>query len=167
MHCNSIPGICLWMLKWLKEAHWQTSLYNPYVCIYRHLFLFSGPMCGGGEVHCSKSFAGIPDICRLPQCYCVALRAMIMMIRMIPQTSPTIFRILAVLDASWATADSPAAFAFCALQEQMIAAIPRGRQQHKVLKIDHARYDGAPARLWPPSIVILCLTKKWMRVMLC
>lgn len=139
------------------------------------------------------------------QCGCsLTLRAMKRMITIIPQTSPMMFRILAVLDASTATADSPRALAFCAfkkqvsklasiymqfsfletnylqnvqccktlkmvcivfdfreslgsrkqqmkikkkcvqerlptLQEQMIAAIPRGRQQHKVLKMDHPK----------------------------
>jgi len=68
-----------------------------------------------------------------------ALSATIMMIKIIPQTSATMLRILAVLDASAAIADSPTALAFCALQEKIIAAIPRGRQQHKVLKMDQAR----------------------------
>jgi len=62
-----------------------------------------------------------------------------MMIIIIPQTRAMMFRTLAVLDASAALADSPRALAFCALQEQTIAAIPRGRQQHKVLKMDHPR----------------------------
>lgn len=42
-----------------------------------------------------------------------------MMITIIPQTSPTTFRILAVLDASAAEADSPRALAFCAFKKQV------------------------------------------------
>ncbi len=41
------------------------------------------------------------------------------MITIIPQTSPMIFRILAVLDASTATVDSPRALAFCAFKKQV------------------------------------------------
>lgn len=42
-----------------------------------------------------------------------------MMIKITPQTSPITFRILAVLDASMAVADSPTALAFCAFKKQV------------------------------------------------
>lgn len=40
------------------------------------------------------------------------------------------------------------------LLEQIIAAIPRGRQQQKVLKMDHPRQD--EGGVWRTSIVSLC-----------
>lgn len=122
MHHINIHGICLWVLDWKSCTDKQVC--TPCVCAhaYRHLFLLSGPGWGGGEGHCSRSFAEIPKYLQTRSRHlhcCVALRAMKMIIKMIPHTSATIFRILAVLDASMATADSPAALAFCALKKQV------------------------------------------------
>lgn len=72
---------------------------------------------GEGKSIGAKSFA--EKTLHLHFC-AVALIAMTMMIKMIPHTSPTIFRILAVLDASAARADSPAALEFCACEYQNV-----------------------------------------------
>lgn len=123
MHHIGIPGIWLWVLDWKSCTYKQA--YTLFVCAhsYRHLFLLSGPGWGGGEGHCSRSIAEIPKYLETRSRhlhYCVALRAMKMIIKMIPHTSATIFRILAVLDASMAKAESPAALAFCALKKASI-----------------------------------------------
>lgn len=52
-----------------------------------------------------------------------ALTAMIMINIIIPQTSATTLRILAVLDASTALADSPTALAFCTCEKQVSKCI--------------------------------------------
>lgn len=79
-------------------------------------------MWGEGKSIGAKSFADIQTSAgkkNLQLHFCeVALIAMMMMIKMIPHTSPTIFRILAVLDASAAWAESPAALEFCACEYQ-------------------------------------------------
>lgn len=56
---------------------------------------------------------------------------------MIPKMTPTMFSALAVLDASSAAALSPLALAFFTLLEKMMATAPIGKQQHKVVKMDH------------------------------
>lgn len=116
MRYIDIPGICSWALK-----KWCTNMCTQPVCVhtYKHMFLFSGPGWGGGDAHYSRSFGEVPKYLQAKTRHlhcCVALRAMKMMIKMIPHTSPMIFRILAVLDASTATADSPRALAFCAFK---------------------------------------------------
>lgn len=74
-----------------------------------------------GEGCWSRSEVGIPEhllaVEGRRRAYCVALRAMKMISKMMPHTSATMLSILAVLEASVATVLSPTALAFWTLKK--------------------------------------------------
>lgn len=83
---------------------------------------------GDGKVKVTKALLKFQLMCwkNSPHQCClhiVALTAMIMMIIIIPRTSPTTFRVLAVFDALAASVDSPTALAFCAFEKQVSEVI--------------------------------------------
>lgn len=95
------------------------DLHNPYVHICLDIcFNLEALRVEEGEVH-NKSSVQIPiglpaKVGTAAQWGALTLTAITMMIKIIPKTSPMMFSILAVLDASEALVESPMALAFCA-----------------------------------------------------
>lgn len=88
---------------------------------YRHIFLINDP-CRGGVAHNYKNFFDFYSLFSgkiwpsLSYINVAVIQTMMMMIT--PKTVPMMFRVLAVLDASSAIADSPRLFAFCAFKKK-------------------------------------------------
>lgn len=88
---------------------------------YRHIFLINDP-CRGGVAHNYKNFFDFYSLFSgkiwpsLSYINVAVIQTMMMMIT--PKTVPMMFRVLAVLDASSAIADSPRVFAFCAFKKK-------------------------------------------------
>lgn len=105
---------------WLIEST-QSNICVQSVCVCTHwdicFFLsvmegrpFKTKLCRDAPTSSGKKLEPFIPVVHIPE----ALTAMRMMIKIIPITSPTTFKVLAVFDASTALAESPMEFALCA-----------------------------------------------------
>lgn len=87
---------------------------------YRHILLINDP-CRGGVAHNYKNFFDFYSLFSgkiWPSLSYINVAVIQTMMMITPKTVPMMFRVLAVLDAFSAIADSPRVFAFCAFKKK-------------------------------------------------